>query len=799
MHLNRRGSIEVVLTYAQFVEYIRASIPRFNVEWLNNEQDAAVAASPHPPTLIVAGPGAGKTTVLALRALKLILVDGLPPSGIVATTFTRKAAAELRSRILAWGYAVVTHARSQAADGASAAWLSEIDANAVLVGTLDSLSEDIIATCRPPGEITPATIEGFLSSAIMRRHGLFPNARHRDATLEAFMATFVPSYPGPRPTRVKLGVSLAFSDRVRHDEIDLATFQASGPGQSVLCSIVTDYFNYLQASHLADFARLERLFLDGLLADNLHRVTDEIRAVLVDEFQDTNYLQEQIYFELCRRTGASLTVVGDDDQSIFRFRGATVELFANFQNRITTALGVAWNPQRVDLVSNYRSSARIVTFCNSFIQLDPTYQAARVPGKQALVPAAAHAPHEPLPVLAMFRQDRDSLANDLTNFLTNVFRNGGHVVHCQDADHTIVRALDGDFGDAVFLSRSASEYSYGDNPRPRLPLLLRHRLENAHHIPVFNPRGRSLFQIETVGRLLGLALLCIDPNESVSQAITNLSQSGRTRMQTWRGMGQAFAQSNPAPGGLPAFIQHWQNRAPTNMAAWPSEWPLLELLFTLVTWIPEFQADPEGQVYLEALARTVSEAGQFSSYGARILNGQGLHDSNSVRAAIREVFENIANGDVEVDEEIMPYVPRRYFPIMTVHQDKGLEFPLVVVDVGSDFKSNHVQQRRFRCPESPDQVHEIEQIVAPFCPVGNARTQRNPIDRAWDDLRRLYFVAFSRPQNALLLVGLTSQIGPNPRVRSVATGDSRQGIRGLTFIPAAQWHSGMPPDCVALI
>jgi DNA helicase II / ATP-dependent DNA helicase PcrA len=788
-----------VLTYAQFVEYIRASIPRFSVAWLNDDQADAVAAAPHPPTFIVAGPGAGKTTVLALRALKLILVDGISPNGIIATTFTRKAAAELRSRILAWGYAVVTHARTQAANAELAAWLSEIDANAVLVGTLDSLSEDIIATCRPPGGITPATIEGFLSTAIMRRHGLFPNGRHRDPNLEAFIGTFVPAYPGPRPTRVKLGVSLSFSDRVRHDQIDLAAFQATGQGQNVLSLILTDYFAYLQSNYLADFARLERLFLDGLLANNLHRVTDGIRAILVDEFQDTNYLQEQIYFELCRRTGASLTVVGDDDQSIFRFRGATVELFADFQNRIATSLGAAWSPQRVDLVSNYRSSGRIVNFCNSFIQLDPTYQAARVPGKQALVPAAAHAPEEHLPVLGMFRQDRNSLANDLTGFLTNVFRNGGHFVQCQDAGHTVVRADDGDFGDAVLLSRSAGEYSSGDNPRARLPLLLRQQLENTHHIPVFNPRGRSLFQIESVQRLLGLALQCIDPNEAISQAIPSVPQSARTRMQTWRAAAAAFAQSNPMPGGLPAFIQNWQTRTPTNMAAWPSEWPLLELLFTLVTWIPEFQSDPEGQVYLEAMARTVSEAGQFSSYGARILNGQGPHDANSVRAAIREVFENIANGDVEVDEEIMPYIPRRYFPIMTVHQAKGLEFPLVIVDVGSDFRTNNVQQRRFRCPESPDQVHEIEQIVSPFCPVGNARTQRNPIDRAWDDLRRLYFVAFSRPQNALLLVGLTSQIGPNPRVRSVATGDTRQGARGLTFVPAAQWHSGMPPDCVALI
>ena len=86
-----------MLTYPEFVASVQAAIPRFNVHWLNAEQDQAVSAPQNPPTFIVAGPGAGKTTVLVLRVLKLILVDQIPPTGIIATTFTRKAAGELRS------------------------------------------------------------------------------------------------------------------------------------------------------------------------------------------------------------------------------------------------------------------------------------------------------------------------------------------------------------------------------------------------------------------------------------------------------------------------------------------------------------------------------------------------------------------------------------------------------------------------------------------------------------------------------------------------------------------------------
>jgi DNA helicase-2/ATP-dependent DNA helicase PcrA len=238
------------------------------------------------------------------------------------------------------------------------------------------------------------------------------------------------------------------------------------------------------------------------------------------------------------------------------------------------------------------------------------------------------------------------------------------------------------------------------------------------------------------------------------------------------------------------------------MSAWPREWPVLELIFTLTTWFPTLQRDPEGQVYLEAITRTIAEAGQMSSYGARLLRGASNpavdHDTNSIREAIRTVFEPLAGGSIDVDEEIMPYVPRTYFPIMTVHQAKGLEFPLVIVDAGSDFGRNHHSQRRLRAPQAGDSVHNVESDVAAHCPVGALRTGRSDVDRAWDDLRRLYFVAYSRPENVLLLVGLLKVIQTNA-VPCIATGALTGGGQGLTFVPANQWSPRSAPGTVALI
>ena len=256
-------------------------------------------------------------------------------------------------------------------------WLRDIDVNAITVGTLDSLAEQFLRDCRGPGEITPTTVEGFLAKGLMRRHGIFAHGRHNNPHLRNHVAGLTPGLVGPFPLSELLKFVLAFAGRVRHDGINVATYAAVGSGQQVLCDAVADYYTYLEQHYLADLPRLEQLLLDMMAAGRLAPITNNLRALLVDEFQDTNYQQEQIYLQLCQQSNASLTVVGDDDQSIFRFRGATVEIFANFQNRITAALGAAWTPNRVDLFRNYRSTQRIVSFCERFIQLDPSFQAAR--------------------------------------------------------------------------------------------------------------------------------------------------------------------------------------------------------------------------------------------------------------------------------------------------------------------------------------------------------------------------------------------------------------------------------------
>lgn len=798
-----------LLTYPEFVECVKAGVPRFRAEWLNSQQDSAVNAPSTPPVCIVAGPGTGKTTVLALRILRHVFVDGYPPETIMATTFTRKAAKELRSRILGWGVPTHNEASMMAKKQGGAGRLERlrsIDINSVQTGTLDSLAEEMIQDDRQPGEITPTVIEAFIATGLLRRKIILAGGWHKDADLESHLRTFNPDFPGVAALPYKIKACQAFADRVVHDDLDLASYAAEGNGYQKLSQVVDSYHTYLSNSLLMDFAMLEEEVLRRVRQGRLLKVTQALNALLVDEFQDTNYLQEQIYYELCRASEPALTVVGDDDQSIYRFRSATVEIFSDFQGRITNQLGPSWAPKRLDLIENYRSTRRIVQFFNQFISSEPSFQSARAQGKR---PCIARGPlaDEITPVLGMFRHTPEQLADDLCGFLGSIFRSSGWTIQIANGKRLAILPGPGsDFGDAVLLSSSASEWGSGDNPKPRLPWLLRQRLDREYGVEVFNPRGRAITEIPSVAQCLGLMLECVDPQAAI-QNTKEFRRGAKAAFDRWRFLAKSFMAQNPTPPNLVQFVTDWGTRKP---GSWPREWPLLELMFTLLAWFPDLQRHPEGQVYLEALARTIAEAAQVSSWGSNIYCTGTARDDRSVYEVIREVFEPLAEGYVEVDEDVMPYVPRGHFPVMTIHQAKGLEFPLVIVDVGSAFLTDHHSQRPNRFPTDGRNVHFAEDHVAPFSPVGAARTSRTKVQRAFDDLRRLYYVAKSRPEAVLLMVGLTNQMSLNgsvPRIKSVAMGDlfppTAQGAAGANriydYMPAAQWSPAAPDNVVVLV
>jgi|CZCB01.1.fsa_nt_gi DNA helicase-2/ATP-dependent DNA helicase PcrA len=239
------------------VSHLNRDISRQN----NPNQNDAVRSSLNKPLFIVAGPGSGKTTVIALRVLKLIFVDDIDPSSILATTFTRKAAAELRSRILAWGDQLrhlfmlnpgYSHVRNQ---------LRKINFNQIITGTLDNIAEEILGDYRAPGISSPLVIEDFVSNALMIRVGLFNRRRYDNRALKNFIAKLRGTSWGLNLSEISATIR-EVKDRFYHDQVNVSQFSnnANHPGIPILCDAINDYNLELQSRILFDFARLEQEF-----------------------------------------------------------------------------------------------------------------------------------------------------------------------------------------------------------------------------------------------------------------------------------------------------------------------------------------------------------------------------------------------------------------------------------------------------------------------------------------------------------------------------------------------------------
>ena len=769
----------------------------------NPDQATCLTHDAAVPLLIVAGPGSGKTTVLVLRALRHVLVDRVAPEHVMITTFTKKAAKEIRTRLIEWGTPLIEALLARRATLAPAyvTFLEAVDINRFVTGTLDSLCEEALSSAREPDERPLVVVEAFAANQILARRGeIFSELNRARQQIETYLALYSFTGDPPRTVGDITRIVRTIVDRMVQDEVDRDAYIAPGEhleAREAIARIMERYEGYLRTTGQLDFPLLERVFLERITAGRMPPLVADIRVLLIDEYQDTNPLQERIYLSLANATRASLTVVGDDDQSLYRFRGATIELFRDFPRRAQSVLGSP-TPRILYLTANYRSTPEIVQFFNDFIVNDSDFTPARIqPPKPPIV---AREPSNGVRVLGMFRDTARDLAVDLATLLHTIFRRAGRPPDALIPELIRCNSQGGDYGDAVLLSSTVNEYTrafMGNPPRERFPVLLRRELER-HGTLCFNPRGRALKDILSVMRMLGLVLESIDQSSAAEPQGENVAamfvtNQARDAFRAWRAQAQGFLATNPPAvrrGGdtLVQVVERWR-RFTTSGRGEGSEWPILDVFYSLLPWVPDFQDDPECQVYLEAISRCAAQAATFSAYRALLLR-DGDHRQPSIQSTIRDVLVPIADDLVEVDEEIMPSVPRDRFNFMTIHQAKGLEFPLVVVDVASDYTRNHPAQRFRRFPDNPSPVAILEDDLAPITPIGNLRSARSAIQRSFEDLIRLYYVAYSRPQSILLLVGCRQCLRYNTTIPNVATYWRRDG----TWAWRTPVAGGRPPS-----
>ena len=217
-------------------------------------------------------------------------------------------------------------------------------------------------------ELTVSTIHSLCNRMLMQHRHLTPLGHSFETLDELTQLLFIfdnfEEIIGPTENDLFLGRwrtrwtaiegARGYFDKITEELVD--TEQLVNSGDAFLAAIGKAYKAYKKAlfeANRIDFAHLQRMVLD-LLEDptTFEALTHDLKYVLVDEYQDTNYVQEQLLLKLTETT-RNLCVVGDEDQSLYRFRGATVRNILEFPQRMP---GCAV----IKLTTNYRSHRAIV-------------------------------------------------------------------------------------------------------------------------------------------------------------------------------------------------------------------------------------------------------------------------------------------------------------------------------------------------------------------------------------------------------------------------------------------------------
>jgi DNA helicase-2/ATP-dependent DNA helicase PcrA len=289
---------------------------------LNPVQREAVT-HPGGPLLIVAGAGSGKTRVLTHRVAWLISEAGVSPFEILAITFTNKAADEMKHRVAALVGPV-----------AEKMWVS----------TFHSACVRILRREAPRlGYRSSFTIYDQADAVRLTSYVL------RDLGLDT------KRFP---PRQVHNVISAA-----KNELLDFETYRDSvhGPYERKIADVYTEYQQRLVAASAMDFDDLLMVTVNVLQSDFsvLEHYQRRFRHILVDEYQDTNKAQNELIMLLAKAHG-NVAVVGDSDQSVYRFRGADIRNILEFENAFPDATVVV-------LEQNYRSTQTILDAANSVI------------------------------------------------------------------------------------------------------------------------------------------------------------------------------------------------------------------------------------------------------------------------------------------------------------------------------------------------------------------------------------------------------------------------------------------------
>ena len=289
-----------------------------------NERQREAMEWTEGPELILAGAGSGKTRVLTHRIAYLIREKQVSPWNILAITFTNKAAAEMRSRVDAL-----------VESGAEAIWVATFHSSCVRI------------------------LRRFIDRIGYDNHFTIYDADDQKAAMREVLKQLQID-----PKQLRERVVLSAISAAKNEMVDSVRYESEAKDFQTarIARCYRAYQDLLRKNNALDFDDLlfKTVQLFEADADVLAYYQERFRYIMVDEYQDTNSVQFRL-IELLAKKYRNLCVVGDDDQSIYKFRGANIHNILNFEKAFPGA-------KVVKLEQNYRSSGNILEAANGVIQ-----------------------------------------------------------------------------------------------------------------------------------------------------------------------------------------------------------------------------------------------------------------------------------------------------------------------------------------------------------------------------------------------------------------------------------------------
>lgn len=650
------------------------------------------------PVLMVAGPGSGKTKTLITRTLNLLINHKVSPDKILLCTFTEKAAKQLRERLNA---------------GLVKCKVKGIDIHEMTIGTIHSVCQSVIDEY--PNE-AGLGIRGK-KLGLGRGYSVLDELQRNFFLMENFDAIY-----GSPPTGSDKYLDLwkgywdtikrsqSFFDKITEEALDLSVLRGSSDViESELGTAMTAYRRIMLEKGKVDFAHLQWLAFD-LLKNNAEakkEFDNKYEYVMVDEYQDTNYIQEQIIFRLMS-ADKNICVVGDVDQSIYRFRGASTQNIIEFPNRVGMP---GLKPINLDV--NYRSSQQIIELYQSYLKeitwgksrydlsvhADKIMESKRPSYKACLSIDEPNAQTEGRKVAALIKEFKDS----------GTIQDYNQVVILL---HSVRQTHSGQYIDAI-----------------------RELRESGESIDVYAPRARLYFdRPEVMCALAGLVSINKIP---LSETETGFPGQGGESLKEYIQRCIHEFRSHKGEAGFDDFIDLTKElKSEIDDLKTKSGKPIsrfLDYFYAIINtkfigqWMDE-ELPARHLAQLTNLIKTFMDYYSYEWVGGK--NADKIWDK-----FFNSFLRVLLNGGLNEYEDEEQSFPSGAVQIMTFHQSKGLEFPVVISG------SLHAQI---------SSAKKVDDTLSQYYPraMHDARSRITEFDK-----KRLFYVAFSRAKDFLVLTG----------------------------------------------